>query len=193
MAADREAKMSSVSSLRRKRLASEIEESGSIAILSCEHCLIRGLTCVAMSSSKSVKCANCARKGIKCVDVSWEILDKTREEAKSAIEESLEELSEVYAKQQQLNAKQQKLLAQLSRSRKILKIAESRAKAKAICLMDELEEEEEAERVRNGGHSDGELRELADNLAVFNQTIETREVSNASDSHDGIAIIQADS
>ncbi|MEM0135852.1 MAG: hypothetical protein QXU18_11635 [Thermoplasmatales archaeon] len=193
MAADRETKMSSVSSLRRKRLASEIEESGSIAILSCEHCLIRGLTCVAMSSSKSVKCANCARKGIKCVDVSWEILDKTREEAKSAIEESLEELSEVYAKQQQLNAKQQKLLAQLSRSRKILKIAESRAKAKAICLMDELEEEEEAERVRNGGHSDGELRELADNLAVFNQTIETREVSNASDSHDGIAIIQADS
>src|SRR5579883_2577863 len=185
--------MSSVSSLRRKRLASEIEESGSIAILSCEHCLIRGLTCVAMSFSKSVKCANCARKGIKCVDVSWEILDKTREEAKSAIEESLEELSEVYAKQQQLNAKQQKLLAQLSRSRKILKIAESRAKAKAICLMDELEEEEEAERVRNGGHSDGELRELADNLAVFNQTIETREVSNASDSHDGIAIIQADS
>jgi hypothetical protein len=186
VAAEGKIKMSSVSSFRRKRLASEIEESGSVTILGCEHCLIRGLTCVAMSSSKSVKCANCARKGIKCVDVSWEVLDKTREEAKSAIEENLEELSK-------LNAMQQRLLAQLSRNRKILKIAESRAKAKAICLMDELEEEEEAERVRNGGHSDGELRELADNLAVFNQTIETREVSNASDSHDGLAIIQADS
>ncbi len=52
-------------------------------------------------------------------------------------------------------------MAKIERHRKALELAEKRAKAKTICLLDELEEEEEAERVRNGGLSDGELEELS--------------------------------
>ena len=45
-----------------------------------------------MQSLKSLKYASYAKKGIKCVNVSWDLLDKTRETAKSQIKNDLEEL-----------------------------------------------------------------------------------------------------
>jgi hypothetical protein len=47
-------------------------------------------------------------------------------------------------------------------------LAEKRAKAKTICLLDELEEENEAERVRNGGLSDAELAGFSQAIVEYN-------------------------
>jgi hypothetical protein len=79
------------------------------------------------------------------VNSSWESLDRTRETTKLQIDRDLEEL--------------EKITARLAKNRRILKLAEARAKAKTICLIDELEEEEELERVKNGGMTNGEVRE----------------------------------
>jgi chromosome segregation ATPase len=80
-----------------------------------------------------LSCATCASKGITCVKSSWTSLDKTRKEIKEKLEADLNELAEL------ANA-QQKLLARIGRHRKTLKLAEARARAKTICLLDELEE-----------------------------------------------------
>jgi hypothetical protein len=53
------------------------------------------------------------------------------------------------------------LTARISENRKLLKLAEARALAKTVCLLDEMEIEEEQERIKNGGLSDGEMREVA--------------------------------
>ncbi|KIV99027.1 uncharacterized protein PV09_09253 [Verruconis gallopava] len=178
--------MASTPSLRRKRPFSEIESLGDTEIQACFDCFKNSRTCVVMSSSKGTRCASCTRKGISCVGQSWESLDKTREKTKSAINEDLKRLEKVSAELAEIQSR-------LSRNRVLLEFAEKRAKEKAICLMEELEQEEEEERARNGGLTDGELRELADNLAVSTQAVGNQEVSNVSDSHDGIAITQADS
>ena len=112
-----------------------------------------------MPSSKSLKCASCAKKGIKCVDVSWGSLDKTRESTKAQLNKDLEEL--------------EKIMARISRNRKVLAQAEARAKTKTICLLEELEEEEQEERKVNGGLSNGELAEASNDLSVFLGSIET--------------------
>jgi hypothetical protein len=104
-----------------------------------------------------VKCASCASKGIPCVNSSWASLDKTREEAKSQIDADLLEL--------------ERITARLRKNRKILKLAEDRAKAKAVCLLDELEEEEEMQRVKGGGLSNAELEELSRDLVVQNNIL----------------------
>ena len=145
--------MTSKASVNRKRSAREIEEYGEVNTASCIHCLTHELRCVKMSSSRSLKCASCAKKGIKCVDVSWDSLDRTRQESRSQMEKDLDEM-------EKLMAQQQALAARIARTRRVLKLADERAKAKTICLLDELEEEEELERVRNGGMSDGEIRVL---------------------------------
>ena len=46
-------------------------------------------------------------------------------------------------------------------------MAEKRAKTKAICLLDKLEEEEELERKKNGGFIDGKLAEASFNFPSF--------------------------
>jgi len=134
----------------RKRAAAEIEKDGQLSDTICFHCFEHSLACIIMPSSRSLKCANCAKRGIKCVDTSWKSLDETRQITKEKIEKDVEDLVEA-------QAQLAKVIARLSRNRKILSLAESRAKEKTICLLDELEEEEEEERRKNGGLSDGEI------------------------------------
>ena len=64
--------------------------------------------------------------------------------------------------------KLEEITARLAKNRRVLELAEKRAKAKTICLLDELEEEEEAQRIRNGGLSDGELEELSRDFVAYN-------------------------
>jgi len=58
-------------------------------------------------------------------------------------------------------------MARISRNRKILELAEERTKSKAVCLLDELKEEEEKERKGNGGFTEGELREASFDFSTF--------------------------
>jgi hypothetical protein len=50
-----------------------------------------------------------------------------------------------------------KLIARIERNRKILGLTDRRAKSKAIYVLKELEEEEEAERAVNSGLSNREI------------------------------------
>jgi ribosomal protein S27E len=130
---------------KNKRAFNEIESKGEIAQVACQDCFESYTRCIFMPNSRSVRCASCAAKGITCVNSSWESLDRTRETTKLQIDRDLEEL--------------EKITARLAKNRRVLKLAEARAKAKTICLIDELEEEEELERVKNGGMTNGEARE----------------------------------
>ena len=60
-----------------------------------------------------------------------------------------------------------RLVAYLSRNRKVLSLAEARAKTKAICLLDELEEEEKEERKKNGSFIDSKLAKASFNFPGF--------------------------
>ncbi|KIV98454.1 uncharacterized protein PV09_09733 [Verruconis gallopava] len=142
---------------KAKRAHSEIELHREIAAVACQNYFKYGIRCVFMSGTKSVKCASCASKGIACLNSSWASLDKTREEARSQIDADLQEL--------------ERITARLKKNRKILKLAEARAKAKAVYLLDELEEEEEMQRVKNGGLSNAELEELSKDLIVQNNIL----------------------
>ncbi|KAF4546922.1 Hypothetical protein D9617_96g011900 [Elsinoe fawcettii] len=67
--------------------------------------------------------------------MSWASLDKTREEYQKKVDEDEAELSRV--------------LARLMRNKKILKLAEERAKKKMECLATEMEDNNELEEVDN--------------------------------------------
>jgi hypothetical protein len=58
--------------------------------LSCEHCYKHDLVCLVNSSARLLKCANCAKRGIKCVDVSWESLDRTQKQTREEIDSDLD-------------------------------------------------------------------------------------------------------
>lgn len=60
------------------------------------------------------------------MNMSWESLDKTREEYRKKVEKDEEDLAEV--------------LARLMRNKRILKQAEERARKKALCLASKMEE-----------------------------------------------------
>lgn len=148
------------STLRRKRAVKEIEESGDPSYEPCVHCSDHSIFCVMSSSSRSLKCSSCANKGMKCVNTSWKSLDETREQTRAKIEKDMDEL---VAAQANLN----RIIARLSRRRKILSFAERNAERKTICLLDELEEEEEIERKANGGLSNGEIAQANADLSSF--------------------------
>jgi hypothetical protein len=78
-----------------------------------------------MANSSRLKCAECVKQNKPCVNLSWESLDKTREEYRKKVEEDEEELSRV--------------MARLLRHKKILQQAEERAKKKAECLFAEMD------------------------------------------------------
>jgi hypothetical protein len=158
---------------RKKRAFNEIETQGNISYLACIHCFEHGIRCVVMSSTKSSKCASCQAKGIKCVNVSWHSLDKTREQTKAEINADLLEL--------------ERITARLAKNRRVLELAEKRAKAKAICLLDELEEEEERQRLENGGLTDAELEDMSRDFVAHTNASENvgTEVWSAWDSSRG--------
>jgi hypothetical protein len=149
--------MLSKSQLNRKRLSEFVEEIGDPSELVCDHCLKHNYPCIIMPSS-TMKCSSCTKKGIKCVNVSWEALNKTRSETRLQIEKDMEEVEKAHAAMA-------KAMARISRNRKVLELADKRAKSKAICVLEELEIEEEAERKANGGLSNGEIAEANADLS----------------------------
>lgn len=72
-----------------------------------------------------MKCSECQRLGRSCVNLSWESLDRTREEYQKKVDEDEEELA--------------RIMARLVRNKKILRQAEERAKKKVLCLANEME------------------------------------------------------
>merc|ERR1712230_329333 len=100
----------SSSKKRRSRLAAEIERNGRPVFFPCERCSSHNHLCIAMSSSSNLRCSECVRQGKKCVNMSWESLDKTREEYQRKVDEDEELLAVV--------------MARLMRNKKILRQAE---------------------------------------------------------------------
>jgi hypothetical protein len=108
------------------------------------------------------------------VGVSWESLDRTREDKERRIAEDEEKLSvanaevvKMMAEVVRRQAEQSELLERLKRNKLILKQAHERAKAKAVCLIDELEEEEEEERSKKRKRGEVVSPELFDFSAFF--------------------------
>ena len=58
-------------------------------------------------------------------------------------------------------------MSRISRNRTILELAKKRAREKTICLVQELEEEEEVERQKNGSFTNDELAEASFNFPRF--------------------------
>jgi len=117
--------MSSSSSQRRLRLSKEIHTHGFAPEFACDRCFLSNKTCIVMESAGRLRCSECVRIGRPCVSMSWESLDRTREEYTKKVDESEQELARV--------------LARLMREKAILRQAEKRAKKKAGCLASEME------------------------------------------------------
>ena len=112
---------------RRSRLAAEIERNGRPVFFPCERCSTHNHLCIIMSNSTNLRCSECVRQGKKCVNMSWESLDRTREEYQRKVDEDEELLATV--------------MARLMRNKKILRQAEGRAARKAECLASEMDAE----------------------------------------------------
>lgn len=121
-------------SLRRQdqiRLALEIRRNGVLVPVPCDRCFSSNSNCIALANMVSdknsrLKCSECTRLGRPCVNLSWQSLDKTREEYKKKIEDDEKLLMDV--------------MARLMRNKKILKQAEDRAAKKLECLANEMRE-----------------------------------------------------
>ena len=75
-------------------------------------------------AQRRLKCAECTKAGKPCVNMSWESLDRTREEYRKKVEEDETLLATV--------------VNRLMRNKKILKQAEERARHKALGLANEM-------------------------------------------------------
>jgi hypothetical protein len=117
--------MASLSTKNRLRLASEIQRNGRPVDLPCDRCFLSGHTCIAMENASRLRCSECVRLGRPCVNLSWESLDRTREEYQRKVDEDEAELARV--------------LTRLMRNKKILRQAENRAQRKTLCLTNEME------------------------------------------------------
>lgn len=117
----------------RLRLYNEIQKHGTPCEVACDYCFWNNKTCIAMSSSSSntLKCSECVRRGRPCANLSWASLDQTRSDLQKKIDEDEQLLAEA--------------MARLLRNKKILKQAEERAKQKAQCLLSEMDEARELE------------------------------------------------
>ena len=117
--------MASETSLKKRRLESEIATYGVVVDIPCDRCFLAGRPCIVMDSSKRLKCAECVKQGKPCVNLSWESLDRTRDRLRREIDEDEEELANV--------------MSRLMRKKKILRLADERARRKAECLASEME------------------------------------------------------
>lgn len=127
--------MASVSTKNRLRLAAEIQRNGRPVDIPCDRCFVSGHTCIAMENASRLRCFECVKLGRPCVNLSWESLDRTREEYQRKVDEDEAELA--------------KILSRLMRNKKILRQAENRAAKKALCLTNEMEAAGELESVDN--------------------------------------------
>jgi hypothetical protein len=115
------------STRHRLRLALEIQRSGHIVTIPCDRCAKSGKVCVVMTRSNysRLKCSECVRQNKPCVNISWDSLDRTREDYQRKVDEDEVELA--------------KITARLVKNKRILRQAEERAKKNAECLMEMLE------------------------------------------------------
>jgi hypothetical protein len=60
-------------------LSSEIRNANTLAEIACNSCFLQGIKCFVILNS-CLKCSECTRLGRACVNMSWALLDKTREE-----------------------------------------------------------------------------------------------------------------
>ena len=88
-----------------------------------------------MANASRLRCSECVKLGRPCVNLSWESLDRTREEYQRKVDEDEAELA--------------KILTRLMRNKKILRQTENRAAKKALCLTNEMEASGELEAVDN--------------------------------------------
>jgi hypothetical protein len=88
-------KLPAKSTKNRKRVVKEIEEGGNTTNNICFYYYEYNLVCLKIESSRSLKCASCAKKGLKCVDTSWKSLDETRKAVREKIEKDIEDLVEL--------------------------------------------------------------------------------------------------
>lgn len=113
----------------RLRAYNEILRYGRPVEIPCNRCFFLGHVCIVMEGSTRLKCAECRKQNNPCVNLSWESLDRTREEYRKKVEDDEHLLTEV--------------MARLLRNRKILQQADERARRKAECLASELDAEPE--------------------------------------------------
>jgi len=127
--------MSSASTKNRLRLAAEIQRNGRPVDIPCDRCFLSGHSCIAMANASRLRCSECVRLGRPCVNLSWESLDRTREEYQRKVDEDEAELAVI--------------LSRLMRNKKILRQAEHRAAKKALCLSNEMEAAGDLDSVDN--------------------------------------------
>ena len=117
----------------RLRVAAEILQYGTVAFVPCDRCCSTGRSCIIMEGSSRLKCSECVRSGRSCTNLSWESLDKTREEYRKKVEDDEKELATI--------------IARLLRNKQILKSADDKAKRKAGHQMVEMDKEGELSEV----------------------------------------------
>ena len=133
----------------RIRAAKEISIHGNPSVISCFHCQSKGCPCIVMDSSSHKKCAECTRRGRPCVGITWESLDRVRSQLEAEIRETEDEQSRKLEEQSRLVAEQAAILTKLSRLRKTLRQSQDRAKAKTLCLVQELSDDGDEGAVDN--------------------------------------------
>jgi hypothetical protein len=116
--------MSSDSRKRQLRLYNEILQANTTADVSCDWCFLNNHLCYIMPNS-TLKYAECTKLRKQYVNMSWALLDKTREEYRTKVEADKKLLS--------------KVMLRLLRNKKILQQAKERARRKALCLASEME------------------------------------------------------
>ena len=67
------------STQRKLRLVDEILSANTTAKVACNRCFTAGINYFIIPDSR-LKCAECTRQEKACVNMSWELLDRTREE-----------------------------------------------------------------------------------------------------------------
>lgn len=93
----------------------------------CDRCFVFDRFCVAMKNiNKSAKCFECVRAKRFCVNMSWQFLNKTREDLFSKIDDNEKFLTTI--------------IVRLLRNKKILKKMNARTKKKTQCFLSKLNE-----------------------------------------------------
>jgi hypothetical protein len=129
------------SSDNRRRLLHDILNFGHPASSPCLSCQSRGSVCLIMpenSVRKSVRCAECVRLGRKCIEASWE--------HEAAIRRQLE--AELSSARVEVSESQRRASAAVERADRLwvaLEELNRRARERAACLMEAIEEEERRE------------------------------------------------
>ena len=105
------------------------------SVVFCQFCFSHNYLCVVMDDHK--KCAHCTCRKHSCVSISWDTLNKVCDKLKSDIQNAKTNQSWLLAEQTCVTAKLDCLC-------KTLRQTKDHAKAKTLCLLQELSNDEEA-------------------------------------------------